>query len=139
MLAEQSNRRPHTAPREPNVAAMRTLAVAALLSSALAGCASLKLPAIIDPTPTESRLLAEQRTGSTKKSPAAQPQQAAARPALDVDRISQKLTGDVDASPAMDCPARDAPGYLDAHATWGDTLQDQQKRKACAARRPSPH
>ena len=114
------------------------IAAATLVSVALAGCSLTKPPLIADPSPVSAHLLAEQRTATQKGvAPAVrpQPQRTNAAATLDVARINRKLEGEVGnprPAPTLCSESRGAP-HIDAHATWGDTLQDQQRRKACAS------
>lgn len=117
----------------------RRLAFLALVAAAVTGCAWLKPPPVADAAPTQTGQLAEQRNAQKKAGiAAAQPRAVPAQAALDVDRISQKLAGNADPSIAPGCDARDVAPHTDAHATWGDTLQDLQRRKACASGRGAP-
>ena len=126
---------------EQTATSMKTISIAALLAVALTGCAMTIPPPAADANPPEARLLAEQRattknavtTGST------QPRPVSKQAALDVDRINKKLATDAPTSAPADCGAREEPAYIDAHATWGDTAQELQRRKACAARRTNSH
>jgi hypothetical protein len=118
---------------------MRTLAVAALLASALTGCALTMPPPVADPAPPQANLLAEKRAAAKNiTTGATQPRPASGQAALDVDRINKKLAGEAATSQPTDCGAREGPAYVDAHATWGDTAQDLQRRKTCASQRATP-
>lgn len=118
---------------------MKRLAVAALVAAAVAGCALMKPPPAADAAPVRTGQLAEQRAAQRKAGVAtAQPAPVAAQVALDVDRINRKLAGGTDASLPLECAQREMAPHTNAHATWGDTLQDLDRRKACASRRGTP-
>ncbi len=116
----------------------KMLPAASLLSIALAGCALTNPPPLADPAPTEARLLAANRAAPQKTGAVtAQQQPTAAHAALDVDRINKKLAAPAETRAPPTCSEREATTYADAHATWGDTMQDLQRRKACASRHPA--
>lgn len=112
------------------------LATAATISVILAGCALLKPPPAISSAPVQTGQLAEQRAAQKSGAVAvAQSRPGPTPAALDVDRINQKLAGNAETSSPSDCGERDMSPHADAHATWGDTLPELQRRKACTAKR----
>lgn len=116
----------------------KILPAAGLLSIALAGCALTNPPPLADPAPTEARLLAANRAAAQPTGAVtAQQKPTAAHAALDVDRINKKLAVPAETRTPPTCPEREATTYAETHATWGDTMQEQQRRKACAPRHPA--